>query len=113
MEELLNNIRNLCKKQNNLTETEFKIVLDHKLYDGQPKTKAVQCYSLCFIKESNIYKDNAPNTKYLQTILPIFINNKQKALDDIDKCLKTTGQDDCERGYNFIHCLVKETGLYM
>ena len=100
-----------CKQKTNLSDDEFKIVLERKLYDGKQSAKSLQCYALCYIKENKFYTDQGPNIEHLRVMLPIYINDKQKSYDTIEKCARLTGGDECERGYKFISCLMQEMGL--
>lgn len=91
--------------------------MDHDLFT--PTTTAantpknLQCYCLCYLHEANIFQNNKPNEKFLREVLPVMINDKTKAEKILEKCKKLEGKDDCEIGFNYELCLIKESGLYM
>ena len=111
IEKVHNFMRENCRKQANLTDAEYKTVLDHKLYNGNQTSKSLMCYALCYIMENNFYTNKGPNVEHLRKVLPIYINSKERAYESIEKCSKMTGADECERGYRFISCLTTEAGM--
>uniref|UniRef100_A0A2Y9D4Q4 Uncharacterized protein n=1 Tax=Stomoxys calcitrans TaxID=35570 RepID=A0A2Y9D4Q4_STOCA len=116
-EDRLATIRKKCIAANSLTEEQSDIIFGHKLFTATTTAattpKAIQCYCLCYLNESKIFADGKPNEKFIREVIPIMINDKKKAFDAIDKCMNLNGADECEIGFNFELCLIKETGLYV
>ncbi|XP_073813748.1 uncharacterized protein [Musca autumnalis] len=116
-EAMVKEIRKKCIASNNLPDEQMKLIMDHDLFTPTTTAantpKSLQCYCLCYLNEAQIFQNNKPNEKFLRDTLPLMINDKKKSQAILDKCMKLEGADNCEIGFNFELCLIKESGLYM